>query len=131
MTGILQFLCTLLFSSLVVALPPGAVVDVDSNNHEVQACASFALGSFNEFNKDPHLYVITKFFSVKMANIGGGEYNMEVEVRKTKCLKGSKADPSSCNALIDPEAKPLRCNFVVLSTPWKDMRTLIQSSCAP
>ena len=65
--GILQFLYMLLFFSLVAAAPPGIVMNLDSNNPEVQACTSFALENFTYFNKDPHLYVITKFFSGKMA----------------------------------------------------------------
>ncbi|KAG5852425.1 hypothetical protein ANANG_G00062270 [Anguilla anguilla] len=129
MMGILQFFCMLLFFSLVAAAPPGPVVDMDSNDPEVQACASFALEAFNHFNQDPHLYAITKFTSVKRANIGGGMYDIEVEVGKTKCLKESNADPSSSCAVINPEAKVQHCHFIVLSAPWKHQRTLIQSSC--
>ncbi|KAJ8352468.1 hypothetical protein SKAU_G00239440 [Synaphobranchus kaupii] len=101
--------------------------EVESTLPEVQACAAFAVGSYNTFSKDPYLYVIAKFNSVTMANIGGGEYDMEVELGKTNCLKASHTDSSSCK--ISPEAKVVHCHFVVLSAPWKHERFLISSSC--
>ncbi|KAJ8388519.1 hypothetical protein AAFF_G00132330 [Aldrovandia affinis] len=132
MSGPLRLACVLLSFSLVAAAPPPvSEEDVDPNAPEVQACAAFALESFNYFSQDLHLYAIASFYSVKRENIGGGKYVMEVEVRETLCLKGPLADLSSCHALTSSEAKVFRCRFIVLSAPWKRQRFLLESSCTP
>ncbi|KAG7467313.1 hypothetical protein MATL_G00152060 [Megalops atlanticus] len=110
---------------------PVATEDVDPNDPEVQACASFALESFSHFRQDPHLYSITKFYSVKRANIGGGQYDMDVEVTKAQPTTEEQAERDSSHTLTSPEAQVFRCQFVVLSVPWKNQRVLIQSTCTP
>ncbi|XP_028835210.1 cystatin-like [Denticeps clupeoides] len=99
--------------------------DVDQSDPEVQACASFALESFNDSS---HLYQITKFHSLKKQNIGAGQYDMDVEVMK--CMKSGEAQvEGSCPVENTSDVQVFRCHFVVLSAPWKKQRVLIKSSC--
>ncbi|KAI1885227.1 hypothetical protein AGOR_G00218000 [Albula goreensis] len=130
MTGSVRFVGTLLsLSLLAVAAPPGTVTDADPQDPEVQACASFFLESFNTMVGNPHLYVITKFYSVKRTEIGGGQYDIDVQLTPTQCKKGDNLDLSSCKPLASPGNQVSRCQFVVLTAPWKQQRTLIQSAC--
>ncbi|KAL4657004.1 hypothetical protein GN956_G3986 [Arapaima gigas] len=126
MTSYLLFLLLVTMAASGHLTPPEHTVqDVDPSDPEVQACASFALENFNYFSKDPHIYAITKFYSVKKADIGGGQYDMDVEVRRTQSTKV----PMSGD--LTPEHEVFRCHFVVLSAPWKKQRVLLQSSCTP
>ncbi|XP_066563718.1 cystatin-like [Amia ocellicauda] len=128
-----QFLCILLSSALLTASAiPLEAIDADPNNQEVRNSAAFALESFNYFSKEPYLYKITKFDTVTMKAIGGGEYTMDVELQLTQCNKGKSADPESCPDITAPaQAKALQCVFVVLNAPWKQERVLIKSYCSP
>ncbi|KPP68954.1 hypothetical protein Z043_112323 [Scleropages formosus] len=128
MTGSLlfcAFLPLIVAAGLRLTPPAHKTQEVDPSDPEVQACASFALESFNFFSKDPHIYAITKFYSVKRADVGGGQYDMDVEVTKTQWLKDQVSKGSSTDQEV------FRCHFVVLSAPWKKQRALLQSSCTP
>ncbi|KAJ8255544.1 hypothetical protein COCON_G00194080 [Conger conger] len=74
-------------------------------------------------------YSITRFLSVQRANIGGGQYDMEVEVMSQPQTE-EQADGDSTRTP-PSEQQVLRCHFVVLSVPWKDQRVLLHSSCSP
>ncbi|XP_066563674.1 cystatin-like [Amia ocellicauda] len=128
-----QFLCVLLSSALLtVSAAPLEAIDADPNSLEVRDSAAFALESFNYFSKEPCLYKITKFDTVTMKAIGGGEYTMDVELQLTQCKKGKSADLESCPVVTAPaQAKALQCVFVVLNAPWKQERVLIKSHCSP
>ncbi|XP_035250452.1 cystatin-like [Anguilla anguilla] len=104
--------------------------DVDHSDPEVLACASFALESLSHQDPlHPRHYSITRFHSVQRANIGGGQYDMDVEVTSWPKMKEQQdgASPQTPPS----EQQVSRCHFVVLSVPWKNQRVLIQSSCTP
>ncbi|XP_066563120.1 cystatin-SN [Amia ocellicauda] len=128
-----QFLCILLSSALLtVSAAPLEVVDADPNSEEVYGSTAFALESFNYFSKEPYLYKITKFDTVTMKAIGGGEYTMDVELQLTQCKKGESTGLESCPVMTAPaQAKALQCVFVVLNVPWRHQRVLIKSNCSP
>nr|XP_015219219.1 PREDICTED: cystatin-S-like isoform X1 [Lepisosteus oculatus] len=115
-----------------LSAPAGALHDADPDSPEVRDSAAFALYSFNYFNKDPYLYKITTFESVKEKDVGGGEYIMDVLLQKTQCRKKEDTDPQSCLLMTNPQdTKALLCHFVVLNAPWKQERVLIESQCHP
>uniref|UniRef100_A0A8C9RNV1 Cystatin domain-containing protein n=1 Tax=Scleropages formosus TaxID=113540 RepID=A0A8C9RNV1_SCLFO len=64
---VLWALVSLAALSASAPLSPGAVEDANRDDPELEACAAFALRTFNHFNKDPHLYVITKITSARKA----------------------------------------------------------------
>ncbi|MFT7799490.1 cystatin-like [Arapaima gigas] len=134
MTSALQILgvlvsCAILSAS--VPLSPGAMEDADQDDAELQACTDFALNIFNHFNRDPHLYIITKLTSAERGNVGGGLYDMKVEVSRTQCLKNDQVAKNSCQALMPPDDMVFHCHFVVLVAPWRKERILIKNSCIP
>ncbi|XP_048877957.1 cystatin-like [Brienomyrus brachyistius] len=132
MTSFPVLLCGFL-SAVIMATaspaPPVEIQNVDPSDPEVQACVNFALENFNYFSKDPNLYAITKFYSVKRHAIGGGQYHMDVEVRRTNAIKDQVKYEGDISSISEPEV--FRCHFVVLSAPWKKQRVLLQSSCSP
>ncbi|KAJ8389735.1 hypothetical protein AAFF_G00114410 [Aldrovandia affinis] len=107
---------------------PGEVEDADPRDPKVEACASFALQSL--FSEELRRYTITKFHSVKRANIGGGQYDMDVEVRRARTELDEQPDRGSTQTL-PPEDQVFRCHFVVLSVPWKNQLVLLHSACTP
>ncbi|KAI1899071.1 hypothetical protein AGOR_G00057700 [Albula goreensis] len=135
-----QFLCC---SVMAAPAPIPSPAPADPSDPEVQACASFALESLQ--SQDPaHHYTITRFHSVTRADIGGGQYDMEVEVSRT--LPSGEEElgqvppqplPPGEEELGQVPPQPLPpehqqlflCRFVVLSAPWKLQRVLLQSSC--
>ncbi|XP_018584018.1 cystatin-like [Scleropages formosus] len=128
---VLWALVSLAALSASAPLSPGAVEDANRDDPELEACAAFALRTFNHFNKDPHLYVITKITSARKANVGGGRYDMCVELRKTQCMKQDQVAKDSCQVLLPPDDEVFRCQFAVLSAPWRNERALIRNSCTP
>nr|XP_015219202.1 PREDICTED: cystatin-like [Lepisosteus oculatus] len=134
MTSQWQLFCVLLSSALLImsSAPAAALEDADPNSPEVQDSAAFALESFNYFNKDPYLYKITTFESVKQMAVGGMRYEMDVLVKRSQCKKGEETGMDSCEFFTSPEdAKVFRCHFVVLNVPWKNQKVLIKSECTP
>ncbi|XP_061081561.1 cystatin-POGU1-like [Conger conger] len=101
----------------------------DHTDPEVLACAAFALEHLSRQNPLHPRYSITRFLSVQRANIGGGQYDMEVEVMSQPQTE-EQADGDSTRTP-PSEQQVLRCHFVVLSVPWKDQRVLLHSSCSP
>lgn len=59
----LKVVCLLAVAAM--AAPAGQGEDADPEDPEVQACATFAVESFNRFYHDPHVYQITKIKSVR------------------------------------------------------------------
>ncbi|XP_012696099.1 cystatin-like [Clupea harengus] len=125
MTQSWRLLCAaaLTLVAMSVAVPEGEIVD--PQDPEVQACASFALESLS-FRDKAHQYSIRRVISVSKAPIGGGQYDMDVEVKKIPCgPEGVDAcTPGSANG------QTLHCKFVVLTAPWKHQRVLLSSSCS-
>ncbi|XP_062383954.1 cystatin-1-like [Sardina pilchardus] len=126
MTWSLRLLCAaaLILVAMSATLPV-EIVDVDPGDPEVQACASFGLESLS-FRDQAHHYSIHKVVSVTKENIGAGQYDIDVEVKKTPCgLEGvDSCAPGSADGQI------LYCKFVVITAPWKKQRILIRSSCS-
>ncbi|KAG5262194.1 hypothetical protein AALO_G00293260 [Alosa alosa] len=127
MTWSWRLLCAaaLTLVAMSAASPVGEIVDVDPDDPEVQACASFGLESLS-FRDHAHHYSIHKVVSVTKENIGAGQYDIDVEVKKTPC--GSEGVDSCAPGSADGQI--LYCKFVVITAPWKRQRILIRSSCS-
>ncbi|KAL2087629.1 hypothetical protein ACEWY4_016457 [Coilia grayii] len=125
MTQSLRLLCVaaLILVAMSMAAPVGEIVDPE--DPEVQACASFALESLS-FRDKAHQYSITRVVSVTKEPIGGGQYDMDVEVKKIPC---NPEGENSCSPG-SGDGQTLHCKFVVLTAPWKQQRILLRSSCS-
>ncbi|XP_056621452.1 cystatin-1-like [Triplophysa dalaica] len=126
----LEFLkIVFLLAVAAMADPAGQGVDVDPGDPEVHACAAFAVESFNRFYHDPHVYQITEIKSVRRLNVGGGQYEINLEVRKTEDLKENRSNPKPKEPTNREGPEVIQCYFSVLSSKWRNQRTLLRSSC--
>ncbi|XP_010884335.1 cystatin-1 [Esox lucius] len=113
----LYTLCCLSAIAFAMSSALPAKQNVDPADPEVQACVAFGMESFNFHSPTQKLNTISKFHSVTREEVGGGRYDIDVE------LIGSSH--SSNNQVF-------RCHFVIVTAPWKNhQRILIKSSCEP
>ncbi|KAI7811072.1 cystatin-1-like [Triplophysa rosa] len=130
MRRFLEFLkIVFLLAVVAMAAPAGQGEDVDPEDPEVQACATFAVESFNRFYHDPHVYQITEIKSVRRLNVGGGQYEIDLEVKKTQNLKENRSNPKPKDPTNREGPEVMQCYFSVLSSKWRNQRTLLRSSC--
>ncbi|KAJ8004177.1 hypothetical protein DPEC_G00156070 [Dallia pectoralis] len=111
---------TLLFLSAIALTMSSAIPieqKVDPGDPEVLACVAFGIESLNFNSSTQKLHTISKFHSVTREEVGGGQYDIDVEV--------IGSSDSSNNQVF-------RCHFVIVTAPWKNQqRILIKSTCNP
>ncbi|XP_030052123.1 cystatin-like [Microcaecilia unicolor] len=128
-------LSVILFSSVLFSSADSLVGDsekIDSSLPDVQTVASYAVNLFNEKSEYEFLFKVVKVIAKETKVIAGKIYNLDVEIGKTQCKKGSTGNVASC-ALVDTSEQRVtfQCKFYVLEQAWHNEISVLESSCKP
>ncbi|XP_072265518.1 cystatin-like isoform X1 [Pyxicephalus adspersus] len=130
--GVFLVLVCSLFSLFTAQLLACAPEPIDPNNQEVINAATFAVNNYNEQSKTDYEYKLVKVVSATNQIVAGVIYEINAEIGKTDCKKGTTSDVQSCNLIKDSQlAETLYCSFSVLIVPWENVETVESSYCGP
>ncbi|XP_040206058.1 cystatin-like [Rana temporaria] len=96
----------------------GAPRELSVDDKGLQEALRFAMYEYNKGSNDMYQSRLGKVHNATMQLVNGYKYDMNVEVRRTKCKKPT-TDVNGCPFHEDPTlAKAIMCHFTVVNRMW-------------
>ncbi|XP_052418602.1 cystatin-like [Carassius gibelio] len=128
----LKMIVSLLFFFVVSSVAstgiPGAPVNADINDKDVQKALQFAVAQYNRQSNDAFVRNVSKVLKVQQQVVAGTIYIFTVKIDITYCKKGGVK--TMCAPPKDPNAaKAIQCDITVLSQPWLKSLKVTKNTC--
>ncbi|XP_059405062.1 cystatin-like [Carassius carassius] len=105
---------------------PGAPVDADINDKDVQKALRFAVAQYNRQSNDVRVWKVSKVIRVQQQVVAGMKYIFTVKLARTNCRKGGVE--AMCVIYKDHQ-RVIQCKITVWSQPWLNSFKVTELTC--